>query len=236
MLLGFLTLAGLYSAPASARKTSFVEDHVGALFGVGTYVMMPAAIDPIPAMTRTGSTVAGTKSFYLLPMKFGFFKTKNAISIEAYLRYVINVKGGWTSSGTDVGTGSTKYSSLGAGFHLGYAFAQRSRVQMQLVGMVEYVGQKVRLDFSDLTSISLSSSSYIMGGGLQMDVWLGDLWSLSLFGGYHYSPASSWNVSDSVTFMGRAHTAGDLLDRDGKALESKFGGFVGEATLKLAFY
>lgn len=235
-LLGFLTVVALAPTLSFARKTSFVEDHKGPLFGAGTYLTMPARIDPIPGMTRSGSTVASTKSFYLLPLKFGFYKTKNALSFEGYLRYVINVKGDWTSTGTDVGTGSTKYTSMGLGMQMGYAFAQRSRVQMQLVGTLEYVGQKLRLDFSDRSALSLSSTSYIMGGGLQMDVWLGDLWSLSLFGGYHYSPASTWNVAEAATFMGRAYAAGVLKDRNSEAMESQFGGTVVEATLKLGFY
>ena len=234
----FLTLTALSAGAnvAEARKTDFSENQVGALFGAGTYFMMPDLVDPVPAMSRTTTTTSGTKGYLPLPLKFGFHKNTGPVSMEAYVRYVINFKGGWTATGTDVGTGTTKYTSLGAGLQAGFAFMKRSRVQMLLVGNFDYVSQQLHLDFSDQSSIDLRATSYLMGGGLQLEIWLGDLWTLALQGSYQYSPESAWNVLNTTNFMGRSHAAGALKSPAGDAIAAKFGGFMTAATLKLAFY
>jgi hypothetical protein len=172
----------------------------------------------------------------LIPIQFGFFKTSGPLSIEGYLRYVINIQGAWTATGTDLGTGSTKYASTGLGLQSGFAFHTSPRFKAEIVGLLEYISQKVHLSFSDSTAIDLRSTSYLMGAGLRGQVWLGDLWVLSLLAAYQYSPQSTWNVYENALFMRRNHSAGALKDPNGNGVASKFGGVALEATLKLNFY
>jgi len=226
----------------SAKNTGFLDPQKGLVMGVGTYKHWLAndnAWDPVPSLAPTGTSVSGSNGLLLLPTKFGFFMTRGSAEIETYARYMINRSGGWSSSGTFDGSGSTNFKSYGAGLNAGVAVFRANRFQLKTTVNIEYVLQRATVGFtsaSDTDLLKLSSTSLLAGAGIQPELWLGDLWVLSLFAGYQYGFDRKWNVSEAGTFMGRTHAVGELKDALGRSVKAQFGGFLAEVALKLNFY
>lgn len=233
LALGLLAFA--LSPKTHAAKTNFLESHSGVQFGAGTTFLRPNDSDPIPQLGPTGTNFSGSNKSYLMPLKFGFFKEGQRLNIEIYGRYVMNLKPEWTASGSLTGTGQSSFHSYGGGLQIGYPILAGPRFQTLVVGNAELIWQKLHVNFSDFSQLDLSSTATLMGGGLQSEIWLGDLWVLSLLAAYQYSLLGQWNVATTGTFMGVSYPAGVLHNSNGDTVNSRFGGFLFEASLKLNF-
>ncbi|MEO5668869.1 MAG: hypothetical protein ABIR96_12485 [Bdellovibrionota bacterium] len=236
-----VAILALLSWPAFA-KTGFLDPQSGMTLGLGTYEHSIAGenlFDPVPALAPSGTTIAGSDTLRLLPAKIGFFTTRGNAEVEGYFRYMLNQRSPWTASGGQDGTGYTTFRSYGAGLNAGVSFLQESGFQMKATLNAEYVLQRASIEFrgsSTTDTAQLATSSVLTGAGIQPELWLGDLWVLSLFAGYQYGFARTWNVSKSTTFMGRSFSQGGLDDANGVAAKAQFGGFLAELALKLNFY
>jgi hypothetical protein len=209
---------------------------------MGTYVggaPLENGHDPVPSLLADGDE-ATSGGIQLLPLKIGYFMTTGPLEFETYFRYMINRTHTWDVEGSVTGTGSTSYRSYGGGVNAGVTFFEQSKFQMNLLFNGEYVLEKARLNFMPEAGgnepLRLSTTAMIIGAGVQPEVWLGDLWVLSLFAGYQFGMESTWSVDESKDFMGRNFPAGDLQDSSGAVAASQFGGFLFELALKLNFY
>ena len=230
------------SAPALAKNTGFLDSQSGLTLGAGTYkhwIDNVNAYDPVPGLAPTGTTTSGSDDILLLPLKAGYFLTRGNAEIETYFRYMINGSGTWTATGTQEGTGTFKFRSYGAGINAGVGLVQTDRFQLKFTLNGEYVLQRLKVNFKSASAteiLSLQSTSLLAGVGLQPEIWLGDLWALSIFAGYQYGLKSNWSVAEAASFMGQARSVGEFSDSAGAKVPARFGGFLGEITLKLHFY
>lgn len=234
--------AVLWCAPIFAKNTGFLDSHNGLTLGAGTYkhwIDTVNAYDPVPGLAPTGTTTSGSADIRLLPLKAGYFLTRGNAEIETYFRYMINGSGSWAATGTQEGTGTFTFRSYGAGINAGVGLMQRDKFQIKLTLNGEYVLQRLKVNFTTASAtelLSLQATSLLAGVGLQPEIWLGDLWALSVFAGYQYGMKSNWSVGKAASFMGQARSVGELSDSAGAKVPSRFGGFLGEISLKLHFY
>jgi hypothetical protein len=225
------------SRAAHAYKTNFSETHWGVEIGGGTY-FFPYSIknlyDPVPNLAPSGVTASDSNGYYLVPLKFGYFQDLKDLSFEVFLRYMINYPNtAWTATGSVTGSGHTRFSSLGAGAGANLNVWNSKRLRIGLAARMEYVKEKVALTFSGSSGnekLALSSTAFLYGVGLQPEIWLGDFYSLSIFGGYLTASKKTWNVSKAATFMGASHAAG------ASTVPSQHGGLLVEATFRLNFF
>jgi len=239
--LGATAVFALTLSSAHAKKTGFLDSQKGIVLGIGTYKYRDTnnAHDPVPALAATGTDTSGSNTIKFLPIRAGLFVTRGPAEIETYLRYMIAQNGGWTATGGQDGTGNTSYKSIGAGINAGVALYKLDSFQIKTTLNAEYVMQKASLSFKDTSGtdlIQLGTNSLLAGAGLQPELWLADLWVLSLFAGYQYGFQQPWTVSEGATFMGRTHTAGGLVNGAGDPAHARFGGFLLEVALKLNFH
>jgi len=228
--------------PAATKVTGFLDSPKGVTLGSGTYYhWLPNdnKFDPIPALAPAGTTVTGSENQFLLPSKLGAFIQKGKIAFEGYFRYMPSLRRSYTATGTQDGTGYITFGSYGAGLNLGVAMLQRNRFQINFVLNGELVFQRATASFSPTAggtdTIKIKSTSNLAGIGFQPEIWLGDMWTLSIFAGYQYGFLKYWEVEKAATFMGDAKTVGALVDSSGQASKAQFGGFLFEATLNLSF-
>lgn len=230
------------SAPAQAKVTGFMDGPKGVTLGGGLYYFLidnNNRFDPIPSLAPTGTTITGSANQLLLPAKVGFFMQRGKLNIDLYFRYLANLRRNFTAAGNNTGTGYLTFSSYGAGANLGVALYQRNRFQFNFVGNGEVVFQRARATFTPDVgaeeNLKLKATSYLAGIGLQPEIWLGDMWTLSLFGGYQHGFDRYWEIEKAATFFGSGRSVGALLDANGNQSYAQFGGFLVEVTLKLSF-
>ncbi len=230
------------SAPALAKNTGFLDSQSGLTLGAGAYkywIDTVNAYDPVPGLAPTGTTTSGSDGILLLPLKAGYFLTRGNAEIETYFRYMINRSGSWAATGTQEGTGTFTFRSYGAGINAGVGLMQSDRFQLKLTLNGEYVLQRLKVNFTSASAaeiLNLQSTSLLAGVGLQPEIWLGDLWALSIFAGYQYGMKANWSVAEAASFMGQARAVGEFSDSAGAKVPARFGGFLGEISLKLHFY
>jgi hypothetical protein len=233
-------LALILSSPSFARKTNFLESHKGLILGAGTYYHPTAndnLFDPVPELAPAGTDVAGSKNGYLLPIKVGLFaEAGTRAAIEVYFRYMMKTSAPFTASGGNTGTGKTAFSSWGGGGSLSIIAVRKAKVRMLLTLNGEYVFEKAKITFNNEV-LSLSAPAMLIGLGVQPEVYLGDLYALSMFIGYQYGLAQKWSVAAAGTMFGQAYTAGALTSPlTGAPIKSQFGGLLLEANLRLNFF
>jgi hypothetical protein len=229
--------------PSFAVTTGFNDTLYGISMGGGSYFDfgMPDArnFDPIPGTAGSSNTTTGTEDSYLLPMRVGFYIAKPETQIEIFARHMRNTHDPWVSAGSQVGRGHTYYGSWGVGAQIGAALGTTNRFRLSLIGMVELMMQKATLSFTPTggseESIKIGANTVLAGGGLSGEVYLGDLWTLGLFSGFEHGFAAHWTVSEGGSFMGGTRS-GTLNDENGDPISAKFGGFLIELSLRLAFY
>lgn len=237
---GAVALTLLFGAQAFAIKTDFTDDHSGLSFGGGTYFPLWNKFDPVPSLAPSGTTVSGSSSGYRLPIQFGFFIENSGYSIEPYLRYAVSRGYTWTSTGTVPGTGSTSYGGLGGGVNLGVRLYHSQHFKFTAVVNAEYVDETATVSFtptgSAAESLSLSSSSFLLGAGIESAVWLGDMWSLGIFTGYQNDFQGDWSASQAGASLSQPFSAGAALDPvNGASIPANLGGILITATLRLSF-
>jgi hypothetical protein len=196
----------------------------------------PVSFDPVPELAGSGTTISGSASGHLIPIKLGFFVDRGPVTIEVYGNFLISKSFSWTASGARSGTGTSTYHGYGIGFALDYAFVRTPRAKLGLVFNTEYSSQDATIDFSDGSSIGLHANSILAGVGIQPELWLADLWVLGLFAGYEYGFPKYWSASKAATFMGTPYATSVVDDSKGNPIHSNFGGFLASAFLKLNFY
>ncbi len=231
------------SAKSWAVATGFNDTlwgiSIGAGFGPSFASPLKASFDPIPEIAGTGSTVTDSRRSTLIPARFGLFLSKPLTQIEVYFRHLRNTHEPWYSSGSQSGRGATHFASNGVGGQIGVTLGHTNRFRASVIAQGEYVIQRASLYFTPAggaeESIRIKSGTPIIGGGLQAEAYLGDLWSLGIFAAYQHGFDAEWSLSEGTTFMGRTHS-GKLEDSDGDNIDAKYGGFIVELTLRLAFY
>jgi hypothetical protein len=229
----------LVAAPAFARKTDFMESHKGLVFGAGIY-MHPSAndnlFDPVPELAAAGTTIAGSKSGYLIPIKFGVFvEGGNKVIVELYGRYMMNT-GSWTATGNFTGTGTTRFKSYGGGGSFSIISARTKKLRLLVTFNGEYMFEKADLTFPG-AELSVKSPGLLAGIGLQPEVYIGDLYILSVFLGYQYGLSKVWSAAADGAIFGTNHSAGVITSPlTGGTIKSQFGGLLIEANLRLAFF
>ncbi len=235
-------IAGAVSLQARAKVDGFQDSPKGVTLGTGTYYFwLPNdnKFDPIPSLAPAGSTVADSENQFFLPSRIGFFIQRGKLNFEGFFRYMLNLRRNYTVTGGNTGSGYMTFGSYGYGLNFGIALMQSQRFQLNFVGNGEMVFQKATATYSPSTggtdTIKLKSTSQLIGVGLQPEIWLGDMWSLSLFGGYQYGFLRYWDIASAASFMGDAKAIGPLVDANGSRTKAQFGGFLFEATLKLSF-
>ena len=237
----------MLAAPvAFAVNRDFASPSRGIMLGVGTYEAFGnkalALRAPIAEISPTGTDIVASHNLRLLPVTLGMFANQNRLLAEGFLRYWFALGNTWTAQGNQTGSGSTHYSSYGVGGRVGYALIQNTRYRLIFSAMGEYLSEQIALSFQDdvagAESLSLRSPTTLFGGGFQNEIWLGDLWTLSIFSGYQVGYSQDWNVTkDSSNFLGKAYTAGPLPEaRTGNPVKPNYSGFLLEANFKLAFY
>ncbi len=235
-----LLTGSLLASSAFAKKIGFGDSGKGVTLGGGLFVEFfdrDSDWDPVPKLAPTGTDISGSGDLKRLPLRAGFFLQRSNAYIEPYLRYILNTGGDWTASGGLDGDGTTSFASLGGGLKVGVAVHRSDLFQVLIVAQGEAVSQRVTLGFDgDDDPLSLGNLSLMGGGGLQPELWLADLWSLSVFVGYLGGQESPWEATKAGTFLGVDHAVGALKDSDGNAIRSKWGGFLIEATMRLNFY
>jgi hypothetical protein len=238
-LLAILGLAA-FAWPALAKKTGFTDPQRGVTMGYGLYLSIlhhENVFDPVPALLASGTTSVGSEDVSLRPMKFGYFTTRGQAEVELYLRYLSNPRKQWSLEGGSTGNGFSEFRGYGFGANAGVALLQEPSFQVKFVLNAEYVSQRAKIHSVDTAQmIRLQTSSMLAGFGVQPEVWLFDLWALSLFAGYQYGFAREWGVAQNAVFLGRSFTEGTLSDPSGRASRAQFGGVLLEAALKLNFY
>jgi hypothetical protein len=236
-------LALFYSPLGQSKVTGFQDSPRGVTLGGGIYYHLLTndnRFDPAPALGDSGDTFTSSDEQTLLPTKVGFFMQRGRVLIEPFFRYMINKRSNWTVSGTNSGTGYFTFTSWGFGADMGVAMLQSQRFQLNFVLNYEMVFQRNKVTFNPTAggteSIKLRTTSQLAGVGIAPELWLGDMWTLSIFGGYQYGFTRYWNVENSSSIMGRSFTAGsELLDSSGGRSVAQFGGFLVQGTLRLAF-
>lgn len=219
-----------------------MDGPVGVTVGGGMYFNLIEnnnRFDPVPALAPTGTTISGSENQVLLPAKVGFFMQRGKVNIDLYFRYLANLRRNFTASGGNTGTGYLTFGSFGYGGNFGIAMFQRNRFQLNFVANGEIVNQRARVTFTpDVGSegnVKLKATSFLSGVGIQPELWLGDMWTLSLFGGYQHGFDKYWEVEQAGSIFGVGQAAGTLLDASGNRSYAQFGGFLVELTLKLSF-
>lgn len=157
-----------------------------------------------------------------------------------YAIYMMNLRSAWTVAGTPDGAGSTQFTSYGAGAEISLPVYNIDIMRMNFAINGEYVRQKARLTFIPTSGgtdiLDLSTTSYLVGVGFEPELWLGDMYALSLFAGYQYGLNQTWQVAKDATFMNNPFVVGALTNpTSGSGLTSQFGGFYLAAGLKLHF-
>ncbi len=236
-----LAACAFLTGEAFSKVTGFTDNKGGLSMGAGRYYYWLSndnAWDPIPSLAPTGTTTTGSDSIQLLPAKLGYFFSRGKLELEPYFRYVLNRRASWTASGSVEGTGYVTFRSYGAGMNVGLSAVEYSRFQLNFVLNAEMVLQRAHLDFvsTGTQDILLTSSSLLAGGGIQPELWLGDLWVLSLLAAYQYGFPRYWSVAKDTNFMGEARSEGELTNSAGAKVPARFGGFLFELALKLNFY
>lgn len=225
-----------------AKGTGFIDDQLGISLGAGIYYHPLAndnRYDPIPSLVLEGTEAVGSNNLKLLPIKLGLFKTSGRSEVEGYFRYMLNKQHSWTTTGDLTGEGKTTFRSYGFGAHLGVSMWTHNRAQVNLVINGEYVIQRALLYFNDSNEtqkLQLNANSMLAGLGVQPELWLGDMWVLSLFAGYQYGFLRNWKVTKAASFMGAIRDVGDLTDSEGRLAHTQFGGLLIELSLKLNFH
>ncbi len=228
----------LISSPAWAKKGGFAENQKGVSLGGGSYFAFfdrDKDWDLVPDLAPTGTDVSGSGKQRLIPIRAGFFMQRNNAYIEPYLRYVASRGTAWSSSGTLDGEGTTSFRSMGFGANLGVAVYRDDNFQLLVVGQGEYVSQRVTLSFES-EELLAGNTSLLAGGGIRPEVWMTDQWSAGLFMGYLSSVVSPWSARAAGSLMGVSYAAGPLDDAAGDPVQSEWGGFLLELTLRLSFY
>ncbi len=240
----FIFVGFAFGLEALAVKTNFMDPHRGLSIGMGTYarsLYSSNIFDPVPALNSSGTTPAGTEDYYLLPAKMGYFREFGVAIFETYFRYMLNSSSPWTATGSSAGDGNTLFKSKGLGVNAGIMVANSESVRLNLTFNAEYMFQTAEVSFTPTggvkSTLILKSSSFLFGGGLQPELWLGDLWVLSTLVAFQYGyPSATWKANNAATIMGSAYTAGAITDPEtGTAAKANFGGLLIEVGLKLNF-
>lgn len=232
------------ASAASARVTNFTEPHSGFSLGFGTAYKLINTMndsDPVPELVPAGTEVAGSASPKNYLLKMGFFRDRARVGVEPYFLAIIGMAGDWTSTGVE-GAGRSSFTGWGGGVNVAVHFAKWSRVRMSGRLDGQFLKQTLTIAFANTSAsvdegLRLSSTALTAGAGLQTDFWLGDLWVLSLAGGYRHGFPRTWGVSQAGSLFGVAQGGGTATNPlDGTPVKSDFGGFYAELGLKLAFF
>lgn len=229
--------------PSHALKMDFTDQHRGMTLGTGTYFKwLPNdnAFDPLPHLTTSGTTVSGSDQTRLLPLRLGVFRSGPTFGASTYLRYMTNLQGTWTTTGTLEGSGTTRFGSVGIGADASYYFWSLKRIRSGLNLNGEYILQKANLSFTPtggtLETFQVKATSYLLGLAFQNEIYLGDQWTFSLLTGYQYGYSSQFTAPVAGGFLGATHSAGALTSQStGGTIPAQFGGFHLEIVLKLSF-
>lgn len=241
--LSIVAWCGLTS-PSHAEKQSFLDPHAGFLFGAGTYfhpIPNQNAFDPVPELASDGTTVTGSKSSTLLPLRMGIYKELPLKTfVEFYGRYTMNLAKPWAAAGTHNGTGSTTWSSYGGGANIGFGLKTWPHYRFQFVGNAEYIFQKalvaMQTNESGPEELNVKVSSTLLGAGFRFETGTLDNWVFSLFGGYQYGLSAYWSAASPKSLFGTSQTGLLANPSNGNKILAQHGGVLVEATLKLNFY
>jgi hypothetical protein len=240
LAIGLLVFA--IASPLAAQNTGFGGNKRGLSLGVGTYwhpLKNDNRYDPVPSLAPLGTNITDSNKIHLLPAKLGLYVARGRAQVEGYFRYMLNSRHRWTASGGLNGHGYVTFRSYGGGSNLGVSLLHSPRAKMDFVLNGEYVLQRASLNFLNAgtnETLNLKTTSMLAGVGLQPELWLGDLWVLSVFAGYQYGFIKNWEVAKASNFMGVARSTGPYSDAHGNPATAQFGGALVEISLKLNFY
>jgi hypothetical protein len=149
---------------------------------------------------------------------------------------MLNTSSTWSTTGGVDQDGKTTYKSYGAGALISGTAARYESFRLNLAASAEYILQRATLTSLN-EKLSLSGRSILLGPSLQSEIYLGDLWVLSLHTGYHYGfPGNEWSAVSASTFLGQSVPSGALSSLGNGAVKSDFGGFFAEINFKLLLY
>jgi hypothetical protein len=240
----FLALfAGLNAISCWALKSDLSREQSGLTLGGGIYqhyLPNDNAFDPVPGLAPSGVTVTGSETLYIIPARMGYFSDRKVGGYAIYGRYIASTGSSWTASGDLEGTGSTRFGSIGIGAEATAFLLRGTRFRLGLTANSEYILQKMTLSFTPTggtaSPFNVSAESVLIGLGLKPEMYLGDLWTLSIFSGYQYGLSRTFEASAAGSFFGISHAAGTLTSpTTSSAIPSQQGGFLFEAILKLHF-
>lgn len=227
---------------AEGRVTDFFERHSGLSISGGQLFrgFGHEDFDPVPELAPVGTTIAGSANTKIYPLKIGFFRDQVRVGVDAFAIVLISRPSTWTATGVD-GAGSSLESGWGAGVNFAVHYAVWSRFRLSQRLEVQTFTNNLRLTFTQTGGVpeivDLTARAIRFGTAAQAEFWLGDMWTLSIAGGYHRGLPTGWNVATAGTLFGVAQAAGAALNgQDGTQVKSDFGGFYAEAGLKLAFF
>jgi hypothetical protein len=232
----FLFLIAFHaSRPAFARKSSLAENQKGVLLGGGlNFFWLPNdnKWDPVPELAPAGTTVTGTDSGFVLPISIGIHYSTPAFGFEFWCRYIASMGNSWSATGVE-GAGSSTFASVGGGGQLTIYPYNNGWFRFGVAGIAEYVKQKLELQFVPTSGgtqyLWLTAPSVIFGGGVQPEMWLGNMWALALFFGYEYGMTKTYTALKAGELFGVSYAKGD------GSIATQNGGFLLEARLRLGF-
>jgi len=233
----FLVSILAFGARSFAYQTNLNDNHSGLAFAVGT--LDPSAnanFDPITSMGPAGTRFSGTTDFRLMHYKLGAFRDLQKTYMEIYGLHMRNTVSTWSVAGSFSGSGKTNVSGKGVGISTALRMAGDARFRLMADFSAEYVWVTGKIVMDTPSTILLTTKAINIGAGLRGEVWLGDMWTLSILGAYKYGIAQPWEVYEASSVMSTRYAQGVLQNRDGSTVNSNFGGMYGEASLHLSFY
>jgi hypothetical protein len=240
-----LVLMALCVAPCVwAKKRNFKQAQRGVTLGAGVYnqhLRHYNRYEPVQGLAGPDYSFNGLTDTSIFPFRLGLFHSTQSTHAEVFFRYVHH-QTNWEVLGDKPGIGQSTIKGRGAGVLLGMRVAGSDSFRIMLGGMAEYVQHKALIehdpDAGATETLRLSSTNILVGPALMTEMWLGDLWSLSLLSAYEYGVGTTWRVSRSGELFGVQRGAGTARNNDRMAnpIISEFGGFLTELTFKLSFY
>lgn len=234
---GFL----VFAFTSHAKTTNFLDRQRGVTIGGGLYqYYLPNdnRFDPIPDLLPTGTTATGTEDLFMVPGKIGIFMSASKVHFELYGRILRSFASNWQTAGTLVGTGTSAYEGIGVGVVAGVYFFQRPRFQMGFAMVGEYGTNNLKISYTPASggseNLNLTSTFMLAGATFLTEVWLGSMWTLSLATGYHWGATQFYQLKTDGTLFGQTYS-GSLRNNAGGQIPSQLGGFLAEATFRLAF-
>ncbi|NCN27464.1 hypothetical protein GW915_07800 [bacterium] len=243
----FCSLAFLvHSELGHAVKTSFNDQQRGLVFGIGRSFpsLSPHStqFEPVKQLSGEDDNFTKLQDYALYPSRIGLFWGGPFNTFHLYGRYLFNNKKTWNKLNAPTGVGRTTIKGMGVGAGLDLMLTGDTAARLMLSLSAEYIKNKAILafqpDLDNKETITLNSSNYLIGAGITGELWLVDMWVLSLTTGYQHSLGGTWSVkSPGGDFFDVPRESTTLYLEDGTTeATSRFGGLFVEATLRLNFY